>query len=110
MNLTRAYLNFRALSIPTQWQMTKAKRAHKKKFPVCAVCGTVKDLEVHHIIPVHIDHTRACDPKNFITLCDWRNHGCHYVWGHHRNFRSKWNPYIVEFAEMVEDFCGSVSE
>ena len=101
MNITRTYLNFKALTIPTQWQMTKAKRAYKKEHAICAVCGVEKDLEVHHVIPVHVDSTKACDPDNFITLCDWRNHGCHYIWGHHRNFRTKWNPYIRSFAEMV---------
>lgn len=101
MNLVRTYLNLKTLSIPTQWQLTKAKRAYVKEHSVCAVCGYTKNLEVHHIIPVHVDILRALDPDNFITLCDWRNHGCHYVFGHYRNFRTKWNPKIREFATMV---------
>jgi len=104
MNIVKSYLNFTALSLPTQWQLTKAKRAYKKKNPVCAVCGYKKDLEIHHIVPVHVDASKALDYDNFITLCDWRNHGCHYVWGHFRNFRTRWNPDIVEFAESVNKF------
>ena len=102
MNIERFFINLTAVSVPTQWQMTKAKRAYKKTHPFCAVCGTTKDIEIHHIVPVHVDSSKACDPENFISLCDWRNHGCHYIWGHFRNFRSKWNPDIVEFAEGVE--------
>lgn len=104
MNLTRLILNTTSVSIPTQWQMTKAKRAYKKIHNKCELCGYTKNLEVHHIVPVHIDHTLACDPENFITLCDTRNFGCHYKWGHFHNFRSNWNPYIVEFAEWVNKF------
>jgi hypothetical protein len=91
------------MSIPTQWQLTKAKRKHVKVFNKCAVCGTDKNLEVHHIVPVHVDVSLAVDPENFITLCDWRNHGCHFVFGHFRNFRSDWNPDIVEFAEVASN-------
>ena len=101
MNLERSYLNFKALSIPTQWQLTKAKRAYLKEHNKCAICGTNEDLEVHHIVPVHIDSRQALDPTNFITLCDWRNHGCHYVFGHFRNFKTKWNPNIREVAAAI---------
>ena len=101
MNLIRAYLNFKSLSLPTQWQMTKAKRAYKKDHCKCAVCGYTKNLEIHHVVPVHVDRTKALDTDNFITLCDWRNHGCHYVFGHFRNFRTKWNPNIRQFALSV---------
>jgi hypothetical protein len=98
MNLTRVYLNFTALSIPTQWEMTKAKRAYRDAHPECAICGNRKYLEVHHVIPVHVDHTLACDLDNFITLCDPKNNGCHRWFGHFGNFRSKWNLEIREFA------------
>ena len=103
MNLTRSYLNFRALSVSTQWQLSKAKKEYVKKHNTCAICGHTENLEVHHIIPVHIDTSKALDHSNFITLCDWRNHGCHYVFGHFRNFRTKWNPKIREFAKIVSD-------
>ena len=101
MNLERAYLTFKSLSIPSQWQLTKAKRAYLKEHAECAICGHTKDLEVHHVVPVHVDASKALDHDNFITLCDWRNHGCHYVFGHFRNFRTKWNPDIRNFAELV---------
>jgi len=97
MNLTRVYLNITSVSLPTQWEMTKAKRAYVKEYNKCACCGHNKTLEVHHIKPVHLFPSLACDHSNFITLC--RN--CHCSFGHFRNFRTKWNPGIVVFAEEM---------
>ena len=104
MNLTRIYLNFTSLSIPTQWEMTKAKRSYVNRHPECAVCGNRKYLEVHHVIPVHVDHSLACDDDNFITLCDTKNNGCHRWIGHFGNFRSKWNVDIREYAVQSRIF------
>jgi len=109
MNIERAYLNFTSLSLPTQWQLTKAKRQYLKEHNTCAVCGHNKDLEVHHIVPVHIDSSKAVDQDNFITLCDLGNKGCHYVFGHLRNFRTLWNPNIVEFAEVVRAMLNALN-
>jgi hypothetical protein len=103
MKITNFIISVKSIGISSQWEMTKAKRAYKKKHPKCAVCGYDKDLEVHHIVPVSVDPSLACDENNFITLCDYGNKGCHYVFGHHRNFRSKWNEYIVELAQNVRD-------
>ena len=46
--------------------------------PVCEACGTKKDLNVHHIVPFHLDSSLELDPKNLITLC--REH--HFRIGH----------------------------
>jgi 5-methylcytosine-specific restriction endonuclease McrA len=97
MNIERFFINLTAVSVPTQWQMTKAKRAYKKTHPLCAVCGYKKKLEIHHITPCHVDMSLACDPDNFITLC----RSCHFTFGHFHNFRKYWNPNIVEFAKDI---------
>jgi len=99
MNLTKIWLNFTSLSIPTQWEMTKAKRAYIKEHKLCAACNYKKKLEVHHIIPVHIDITLACEQSNFITLC----RDCHFTFGHFHNFRKYWNPHIILLAENIQD-------
>lgn len=38
---------------------------------ICAICGSVKELRLHHIVPV--DHGGTNDPVNLIFLCD----NCH---------------------------------
>ena len=103
-NLTRVFLAADKLSPSQYYAMEKAKRAYKKVHCKCAVCGYGKDLEVHHIKPVHMEPRLAADPTNFITLCDTRNTGCHYIWGHFRDFVKGWNCHIVEFANYVRKF------
>lgn len=110
MNLERAIINLKSLSIPTQWQLTKAKREYLKTHRECAICKHIKNLEVHHIIPIHIDSSKALDPNNFITLCDSKNNGCHYIWGHFRNFRTKWNPNIIDFSNLITQYMNMYRE
>src|SRR2546430_489629 len=62
------------------------EKAHLKSEPVCQVCGTNHDLEVHHIVAFHVDPTKELDDTNLITLC--RPH--HYTFGHFCNWKS-WN-------------------
>lgn len=99
MRLDRTILNFKSLSIPTQWQMTKAKRLYVKSHKKCAICGYKKRLEVHHVVPVHVDVSLACDQENFITLC----RTCHFTFGHFHNFRKYWNPHIKKLASHVSN-------
>ena len=58
----------------------------------CAVCGGVKDLEVHHIHPYHLQPTMELDSNNLITLCE-HNH-CHFAFGHLYDWHS-WNPDVL---------------
>jgi hypothetical protein len=57
--------------------------------PKCAACGTKNKLEVHHIIPFHIDPSLELDKNNLMTLC--RNH--HYTFGHFCDWTS-WNKFV----------------
>ena len=98
MNLTRFYLNILSVNPAQQYSITKAKRDYRIVHPECASCGNQKYIEVHHVIPVHIDMKLSCDPANFISLCDAKNNGCHRWIGHFGNFRSKWNTKIREYA------------
>lgn len=74
--------------------------------PFCSVCGTTtkKDLVVHHIEPVWVNHERELDPTNHIVLCEnstvLPGFACHLNLGHLGNFRL-WNPRIAEVAEAI---------
>lgn len=72
---------------------------HIKNNPFCAACGTSKKLEVHHIVPVHIDPSKELDSSNLITLC---NSKCHLLFGHLMWFKS-WNPNVVEDCSIMLD-------
>lgn len=88
-----------ALAHPvTEYQVQKAKRAHKKRRPLCEVCQKGprllgKAVEVHHITPVHLAPAQAADPENLVTLC--RLH--HWLIGHAGNWR-KHNPTVENDA------------
>jgi len=74
--------------------------------PVCQACGTEKNLQVHHIVPVHIDPSKELDPGNLITLCELVRHDCHFHLGHLLNWKA-YNPTVVEdsknFKTAVEN-------
>lgn len=72
------------------------RKTHLEKYPKCAACGTTKNLEVHHIIPVHLDPGKELDYDNLITLC---SNQCHILFGHLMNFKS-WNKDVIKDSEV----------
>lgn len=44
----------------------------------CQICGSVDELQVHHIIPKKLQPLFALDPENGICLCKT----CHFKYGH----------------------------
>ena len=55
-----------------------------KENPTCAVCGTKKNLECHHVVPYHIDKNMELLESNLLTLC----RRDHLIFGHLDSFRS----------------------
>jgi 5-methylcytosine-specific restriction protein A len=49
-----------------------------KEHPCCEACGSLQDLNVHHIFSFHDHPELELDPDNLITLC--RKH--HFLMGH----------------------------
>jgi 5-methylcytosine-specific restriction enzyme A len=74
----------------------------RKKFlktqPKCQYCGGLESLEVHHVIPFHIDRTKELDKTNLITLCEAENKQCHLRIGHFGSWK-KINPDIRAICE-----------
>jgi len=62
----------------------KVREQFLKENPACAVCGSTKKLEAHHIIPFHLCPERELDPTNLIPLCESKRYGinCHLLFGH----------------------------
>lgn len=71
---------------------SQIRKQHLKSNPVCAACGRDKKLEVHHIIPVHVDPSKELDVDNLVTLCD---NPCHLIFGHLMNYKS-WNKDVIQ--------------
>ena len=69
------------------------RRHHLAREPRCQWCGGKSTLEVHHMVPFHIDHTKELDDANLITLCERAGRECHLVHGHLGNWKT-FNPDI----------------
>lgn len=65
--------------------------------PFCEACGSLKKLQVHHILPFHLHPELELDISNLITLCMDKNE-CHLEIGHGGSFKS-FNPYVKSFAQ-----------
>ena len=70
-----------------KWPGVRA--THLKANPTCAVCDGTTKLEVHHIMPFHLDPTKELDPTNLLTLCESSENGinCHLAFGHVGNYQ-----------------------
>lgn len=70
--------------------------------PKCEACGTKDDLNVHHIVPFHVNRTMELDTANLITLC----HTDHFVIGHFHDWQS-WNPNV---RRMVAQYRSALDQ
>lgn len=70
--------------------------------PVCACCGSDKDLNVHHIIPFHISPALELEKSNLITLCEGKNINCHISVGHLQNYKD-YNENVTVDAEYIRN-------
>ena len=99
MSLSSTVFNILSVKNPKQlYLITKAKRAYATTHPECAICGNPNNIEIHHVIPVHIDITMSCNFKNFVSACDSNNNGCHRWLCHFGDFKNKWNLNIRQYA------------
>lgn len=84
---------------PRSSEWPKVRKEHLKLFPTCAVCGGAENLQIHHIIPYHIDNTKELDKSNLITLCESKGSNHHILFGHLGNFKS-FNPDVEKDAAV----------
>jgi len=74
------------------WKWSSVRATHLEREPRCIACGRDKGLEVHHVVPYHLDPSRELDASNLVTLCA---DPCHLVFGHCLSWR-RWNPSVRE--------------
>jgi len=95
-----------ALGPKELYACNKAKAKYIKDNRQCVLCGATDNLEVHHIIPVSVCPELACEPANFMTLCDYGNEGCHCHFGHLGAF-IRFNPnlqaYVMQSRKFYEE-------
>lgn len=89
--------------VPRSGKWPTVRRRWLDQHSTCAACGRTETpnvkLEVHHVMPVHLDPAKELDESNFMTLCQSMTEpfGCHLFVGHLLNWRS-YNPTAREDA------------
>lgn len=78
---------------PRSGRWPKVREEHLRREPYCQSCERTKELEVHHVLPVHAGGEEL-SPANLITLC----RDCHYVVGHACDWRA-WRPDVRRLAD-----------
>lgn len=73
------------------------RQEHLRKVPYCEMCGGVKDLEVHHVLPVHFRPELELDWDNLVTLCERFMVNCHFEHGHWRD----WKNYNAQIKSAI---------
>lgn len=73
---------------------------HIKNEPYCRMCGGIEHLEVHHMMPFHLDESKELDDTNLITLCECPGIDCHLKHGHLGNWHN-YNPMIRQIANST---------
>ena len=87
-----------SLEVPRSPHWSTIRKRHLEIQPTCAACGGVKNLQVHHCMPFHIDQSKELDQDNLITLCE--EHNCHLIFGHLYNWHS-YNANVREDAAVM---------
>jgi hypothetical protein len=76
------------------------ERAFKAEYPLCEVCGSDKNVEIHHRVPFHVDPSKELDFGNLITLCSNSSCMSHLTLGHLGSYKQS-NPHIREDSTLL---------
>lgn len=85
-----------------EWDNVRKK--HLESNPTCAICGSLKKVEVHHKKPFHSHPELELEPSNLITLCEGKEFSsvvCHLTFGHLGNYQDI-NPEIEATSETMK--------
>ena len=74
------------------------RKAHLEKHKTCEVCGGDDNVEVHHVLPVHLYPELELDVTNLLSLCNGAGGGCHLRMGHLGSWKA-FNPSIRQDAK-----------
>ena len=79
---------------PGWWKVRKARI--KGDGSKCQACGRTRNLQVHHVLPVHLFPWLELAITNLITLCG----PCHLLFGHLNHWKA-YNPNVRALARHI---------
>lgn len=65
----------------SKWR--RVRNAILDKEPFCAACNSIKNLELHHVIPFNLRPDLELEEDNLIVLCKH----CHLTFGHYNDYQ-----------------------
>lgn len=77
------------------------RKIHLQSFPRCEVCGTRRNVEVHHWLPFHLFPDKELEFSNLISLCESSSHNCHFIVGHCLDWQ-KYNANVWDDAKYLK--------
>jgi 5-methylcytosine-specific restriction endonuclease McrA len=83
----------------SRWPAVRAKFLEDN--PCCSACGGMKNLEVHHVTPYHVDPSKELAHANLQTLCGLPRN-CHWSVGHGYDWKA-WRPESRKLAKQMLD-------
>ena len=101
VNLIRHSLRDVGISQKRSSKWPKVEKDFLSKHPECEACGGKDRLNIHHIVPFHIDQSLELDESNLITMCMGANE-CHLRIAHSGNFRY-WNPDVRHICKELQE-------
>lgn len=75
------------------WQRRMSAKLSVEQQGCCSNCGLEKDLEIHHIVPVHVDSSKCFDEDNIVAICN----DCHKL-EHSTQGWQQGNPLIGSYV------------
>ncbi len=77
---------------PPGW--SHVARAEIARQPYCSFCSSARKLQVHHVVPLHVDSSKGATPSNLMVLCQ----PCHLYEAHCGDFQRFYDPAIRDRA------------
>lgn len=65
-------------------------KKHLLEYPRCFLCGAITWLNVHHVIPYHVNPELELVTTNLVTLCETPGLNCHFGCGHLGDWHNWW--------------------
>jgi 5-methylcytosine-specific restriction endonuclease McrA len=96
MNLIRNRFRDVGVSAKRSDKWPTVEHHFRAEHSTCAACGGKHRLNVHHVMPFHLDPSKELDPTNLITLCMGEKE-CHLHIGHGGSFK-QYNPNVRKDA------------